>query len=180
MSENLNIVDENGTIIGQASRAKIHKEGLLHREVHVWLFTSDGKILFQHRAKDKDTWPDKLDASVGGHVDLGMDWGDTAVKELEEEAGIEAKPDELTYITQTHTTTFDPATQTTNNALRRIYAFRYDGKLDDLQIEKGKSQGFEAWAISELLRYPKQKDRFIPILFDETYLNIYRKIQELA
>jgi len=62
----LNIVDEEGNIVGEETRENIHKNGLLHREIHVWLYTPNREIIFQHRAKDKDTYPDLLDASVGG------------------------------------------------------------------------------------------------------------------
>ena len=67
----LNIIDENGNITGEETRENIHKQGLLHREIHVWFYTPKGEILFQHRAKDKDTYPDLLDATVGGHVEIG-------------------------------------------------------------------------------------------------------------
>lgn len=69
MNENkqmLEIIDENDNVIGLETREKIHKEGLLHREIHVWFFTPRGEIIFQHRVKDKDIYPDLLDATVGG------------------------------------------------------------------------------------------------------------------
>ena len=86
----LNIIDENGNITGEETRENIHKQGLLHREIHVWFYTPKGEILFQHRAKDKDTYPDLLDATVGGHVEIGADYESAALQELEEETGISA------------------------------------------------------------------------------------------
>jgi isopentenyldiphosphate isomerase len=67
----LNIIDEEGNILGEATRQEIHEKGLLHGEVHVWFYTPDRQLIFQHRAKDKETWPDLLDATVGGHVEIG-------------------------------------------------------------------------------------------------------------
>ena len=89
--EYLEIVNENDEIIGKEIRKKVHQDGLLHREIHIWFITPNREIIFQHRAKDKDTYPDKLDATVGGHVDPGMLYDETAFKECEEETGI--KPD---------------------------------------------------------------------------------------
>lgn len=63
------IVDEQDNIIGEEERSVVHKKGLRHREVHVWLLTEDKKIVFQKRALDKETWPGFLDATAGGHVD---------------------------------------------------------------------------------------------------------------
>ena len=68
-SRKLNIVDENDQIIGEDTRENIHRKGLLHREIHVWFYTPKSEIVFQHRAKNKDTFPDLLDATVGGHVE---------------------------------------------------------------------------------------------------------------
>ena len=38
--ELLDVVDENDNIIGRDKRAVIHSKGLLHREVHVWLYNN--------------------------------------------------------------------------------------------------------------------------------------------
>jgi len=94
----LNIVDEDGKIIGVETRENIHNQGLLHREIHVWFYTPKGEIIFQHREKDKDTYPDLLDATVGGHVEIGFDYENTALQELSEETGIKAEKNNLTFI----------------------------------------------------------------------------------
>ena len=78
----LNIIDEDGKIIGEETRENIHNRGLLHREIHVWFYTAKDEIIFQHREKDKDTYPDLLDATVGGHVEIGSDYENTALQEL--------------------------------------------------------------------------------------------------
>jgi isopentenyl-diphosphate delta-isomerase len=178
--ELLDIVDMSGKIIAQADRNLVHQHGLLHREIHVWLFTPEGSIIFQKRAKDKDTWPDKLDASVGGHVDLGKNYEEAALQELVEETGIQVAANNLLYITQIHTTVSEQATHTTNNALRRIYALRYNGPLADLSVEQGKSQGFQSWSIHDLLHIsPAAATQFIPLLLEDTYLDVYRHIETL-
>lgn len=69
--ELLDVVDEHDRVIGQATRERIHKEGLLHREIHVYFYNSVGDILFQKRGSDVDMNPDVLHSSVGGHVDAG-------------------------------------------------------------------------------------------------------------
>lgn len=88
MAEYLNIVNENDEIIGQETRENIHKQGLLHHEVHVHFITPNKEIIFQHRAKDKDFYPDLLDATVGGHVEIGDTYEKTAIKETREETGL--------------------------------------------------------------------------------------------
>lgn len=177
----LNIVDEAGNIIGVETRGKIHKEGLLHREIHVWIYTPKREIIFQHREKNKDTFPDLLDASVGGHVEIGEEFIDAALKELEEEAGIKASAKELTFIQTTKTKSLDAVTGMINHALRAVYAYRYDGKVENLKVEKGKSQGFESWPFEKLFNATEEeKKRFIPKIFEDEMRGIFRKIEQLA
>jgi len=40
--EKLNIVDESDNIIGEDTRGHIHQKGLLHREIHVWIYNNEG------------------------------------------------------------------------------------------------------------------------------------------
>lgn len=176
----LNIVDETGKIIGVDTRENIHNQGLLHREIHVWFYTPKSEIIFQQREKDKDTYPDLLDATVGGHVEIDSDYENTALQELSEETGIEAEKNNLTFIQMMRSKTFDTATNKTNNVIRAIYAYRYDSKLEDLKIEKGKAIGFESWPIERLFNISDEdKKRFIPSIFEKDNLKIFAKIKEL-
>ncbi|MBI3572833.1 MAG: NUDIX domain-containing protein [Candidatus Kerfeldbacteria bacterium] len=173
----LEIVDEKGHAFRTDTRENIHVQGLLHREVHVWMFTPQGEIVFQHRAKDKDTYPDLLDATVGGHVEIGSDFLDTATKELEEETGIRASNESLLHIVTQKSQSYDEVTKKTNNVIRAVYAYRFDGLLSDLKVEQGKALGFEAWPITKLLNISAEdKLRFIPGVFSPEILSIFRKI----
>ena len=171
----LNIIDEQGNIIGQDSRENIHKNGLLHREIHVWFYTPKGEIIFQHRAKDKDTFPDMLDATVGGHVEIGSDFEDTAIKEMEEETGVVAGKDELKLVKTVRSNHVDHTTGKTNNVIRKVFAYRFVGNADDLRVEDGLSDGFEVWPIEKLERItPKDEKRFIPSFLNKEHLDMYR------
>jgi isopentenyldiphosphate isomerase len=181
MAEMLNIVSETGEIVGTETREKIHHLGLLHREINVWLYTPRGELICQHRALDKDTFPDMLDASCGGHVEIGDDYPSTAVKELNEETGLNVEPEQLHLIEQIHINVYDPATNMRNNALQNVYALRYDGEAKDLRVEPGKAIGFEVWPIEKLLHLTDEETRlFIFPVFGPQYLNILRKIKQLA
>jgi isopentenyldiphosphate isomerase len=166
----LNIVDENGNIIGEETRENIHRQGLLHQEIHVWFYTPEGEIIFQHREKNKDTYPDLLGATVGGHVDIGSDHEPAALQEIEEETGISTTKDNLVFIQMAGDKTFDRATGMTNNFLRAVYAYRYDGKVEDLKVEKGKAIGFEAWPLEKIFNISdNDKKRFIPSIFEKQF-----------
>lgn len=164
MARLLDIVDENDNIIGQQDRGKIHQDGLLHREVHVYFFTPRGELIFQHRAKDKDTFPDLLDATVGGHVEIGHSYEETAVKEAAEETGIKIDPAGLMLVGAIDKyRERDVVTGKTNNAFRAHYAYLYEGEIKDLKIEAGKSLGFEVWTAARLMNANEDElARFIP------------------
>jgi isopentenyldiphosphate isomerase len=91
-SETFEIIDEEGRVIGLASRQACHGNPfLLHRVVHILVVNEEGQILLQKRSPDKDIQPNKWDTSVGGHLQLGEDYDGAAERELREELGIEAR-----------------------------------------------------------------------------------------
>jgi isopentenyldiphosphate isomerase len=179
-NELLDIVDENDVIIGQDTRENIHAEGLLHREIHIWFVTPDGNMIFQHRAKDKDTYPDLLDATVGGHVDLGMTYEDTAVKEMLEETGIKVDTNDLIVLKKIRNHSIDSLTGKINNTFRVQYAYIFKGKMSDLKVEDGKAIGFEEWPIEKVLNMADaDKKRFISMNHSSEFLDMFRQVKTL-
>src|SRR3972149_2629453 len=95
VDELLDIVNDEDIVIGQEMRSTVHQEGLLHRGVHVFLFTRDGKMLVQKRSADRAASPSMLDCSVSEHVKAGESYFDAALRGMKEEMGvdgIEIKP----------------------------------------------------------------------------------------
>jgi isopentenyldiphosphate isomerase len=176
----LDIVDENDSVIGPDTRENVHKKGLLHREIHIWFITPDGDMIFQHRAKDKDTYPDLLDATVGGHVDLGMSYEDTAIKEMKEETGIAATIGDLHLIKKLRTHSIDSVTGKINDVFRVQYGYVYKGNIFDLKIEAGKAVGFVAWPIEKIFSLTEEdKKLFIPLNYSKEFLDLFKDLQKL-
>lgn len=179
-AERLNVVDEAGNIIGEDTRVAIHRLGLLHRETHVWLYTPQGEVIFQLRSDTVDIYPNLLDASVGGHVEIGETFESTAVLEMQEEAGLTITIDMCTFVQMVRTKVSDPVTSTINNVIRAIYAFKYNGSISDLRLEEGKAAGFEAWPLEKLLAISDEdRKRFIPSVFDDSTIVTFKKIKSL-
>jgi 16S rRNA (adenine1518-N6/adenine1519-N6)-dimethyltransferase len=98
--EMFDVVDENDTVTGQATRGDVHARGLLHRAVHVFVFNKRGDLLMQQRSMHKDVHPGVWGSSVSGHLDAGEDYAAAALRELDEEMGIrlDEPPEEIARI----------------------------------------------------------------------------------
>lgn len=172
--ELLEVVDENDVVIGLEDRNKIHEEGLLHREIHIWFFTPEKEIIFQHRAKDKDTYPDLLDATVGGHVEPGDSYEQTAIKESLEETGLELKEEDFIFLKKMNKKVYDNVTNKINNTLRVQYAYLHKGGIEDLQIEEGKAIAFVKIPLDKILNLTEEeKKKSIPSIIEKDFLEMY-------
>lgn len=91
--EELEIVDEEGRVIGRVLRSECHRNpALIHRTAHVLVFNAREALLLQKRSEDKDIQPGKWDTSVGGHLDVGETYEEAARREMAEELGIRDAP----------------------------------------------------------------------------------------
>ena len=86
MDELIDILTPDGKPTGKtALKSEAHKNGWFHATVHIWLFTSDEKILLQKRALTKKVFPGIWDISVAGHIGAGEEIIAGAKREIFEE-----------------------------------------------------------------------------------------------
>lgn len=98
--EFLDIRDKNGNPTGEVKeRSLVHADGDIHGTSHVWIVRKNEKgsydLLLQKRSENKDAFPGCYDISSAGHLPAGQDYLSSALRELEEELGIKAKPEQL-------------------------------------------------------------------------------------
>lgn len=139
LQEMLPVVDEQGNIIGAATRGECHNGSrLLHPVVHLHVFNSQGELYLQKRPAWKDIQPGKWDTAVGGHVDLGESVEEALRREVREELGITAfTPQRLMHYV------FDSARE---RELVFVHKTVYDGDIhpsDELD-------GGRFWSMEEL------------------------------
>ncbi|MDH3689081.1 MAG: NUDIX domain-containing protein [Gammaproteobacteria bacterium] len=86
--EIFDIVDEYDQVIGQLTRAEVHRLRLRHRAIHILVFNRKGKLFLQKRSQLKDCNPGVWCSSVSGHVDSGETYDDCTMREAYEELGL--------------------------------------------------------------------------------------------
>jgi isopentenyldiphosphate isomerase len=100
--EPFDVITADGRPTGRVkTRAEVHRDGDWHRAIHVWVAGVDDRgapfLTFQRRSPQKDTWPARYDATVGGHYRAGETLAET-LREVEEETGIIPDPRELRFL----------------------------------------------------------------------------------
>ena len=101
--ELFDIIDENGVRTGLVKeRGVAHRDGSRHETVHTWILRGNDRsgadILLQKRSSCKDSNPGCYDISSAGHMQAGDVPVPAALRELEEELGIRAEAEDLTFI----------------------------------------------------------------------------------
>jgi isopentenyldiphosphate isomerase len=140
--EIFDVVDEHGIPTGETvAREDAHRHGIRHRTSHVWLirvYNGKAQVLLQKRSPDKDSYPGCYDISSAGHIPAGDDFIESALRELEEELGIKAKPEELIFCGQRQFRFCDTfhGREFRDNQVSNVYLFRCDIEAADFDYQK--------------------------------------------
>lgn len=86
-TELLDVVDAHDAVLHAETRGEVHRQGLMHRSVHVLVFDQNGSLLLQKRSMQKDECGGMWDSSCAGHVESQQTYDETAPRELLEELG---------------------------------------------------------------------------------------------
>ena len=132
--ELIDIYDESNNLTGvRKMKSEAHKEGLWHRNTHIWIYNPKGEILLQLRAKDKDLYPDMWDISAAGHVAAGEDPLTAGVREIEEEIGLNVKKEDLQFFKIRKVMVVYKKIK--NNEFNYIYLLKFDGDAKRLRLQ---------------------------------------------
>lgn len=178
MSEILDVVNDNDEVIGQAERDEVHRIGLVCRLAYVCFYTVNGEVILQKRSDTKKNDAGKLTTTVSGHVESGQSYLEAAVRETSEEAGVEVQAGELVPLGVVRADYVQG--DYLSNAMRGLFAYKFDGSADDLKVEDGDGAGFVQLSIDELERQlDSEPDKFATVLTDKVGRDLVRGIRNL-
>lgn len=138
---------------------RIHQRGLplgegeYHVVVSVWTVNQDGKILITLRSEEKELFPGHWE-NTAGSVMRGETSLDAALRELREETGIEATPEEITCL------------GTVLKIASFVDIFLVRKKMldpDSIQLQKGETTAYRWVSYDELKEMDRQGKLAFPL-----------------
>ena len=175
MDELIDILTPEGKPTGKtALKSEAHKNGWFHATVHVWLFTSDEKILLQKRALTKKVFPGLWDISVAGHVAAGEKILASAKREVFEEIGLKLEDKNLIKIgTRIHQ--IKHKNGIIDNEHHHVFIAELKTSLSALTIQKEEVDAIKLFDLSTL-KNTKNLENILLSRFHDYYCTVYDKI----
>ena len=140
--------DIDGNEIGVKSYDTIHRQGLWHKAVHVWLINEKNEFLVQKRGDKVQTWPGLYENTAGGHIDIGDDSIKSAIKELYEETNIKKDESDFEFVGTIIDQFENKERCVINNEFDDIYIVRVNS---DIEFTKSHSE------VKELVWFPAKE-----------------------
>ena len=134
--EKIDVIDKDGNKTGESiPRDKVHREGLWHKSVHVWIINNEKELLLQKRSPEKDSHPNEWDISTAGHIPSGETPIGTAIREAKEELGIDVKENEFEKLFTLKNQSVQREERFINNELVDVYLVRKNLELNKLELQ---------------------------------------------
>lgn len=149
--EKIDILDETGISAGVIkTKDEVHKLGLWHKAVHVWLVNNRNEILLQLRSSSKLSHPNQWDVSIAGHVSAGEDSLTSAIREATEEVGITLQKADFTFLGTVVQKSVQNNGTYINNEFNDMYLVRKDIEVDQFAFNDGEVQKVEHVSLDKL------------------------------
>ena len=157
--ELFDVCDECGQPTGETvERSIAHRDGIPHRTAHVWIVRKEDQqiqILLQKRHRNKDSFPGMYDTSSAGHIPAGSEPLESAIRELQEELGIEAAPENLHYAGSFHAEYALPFHEQMfrDNEFVSVYVYDRSVGMDDIRIQEDEIEKVDKKLFQEYATY---------------------------
>lgn len=170
--ELIDIVDENGNFTGEVmDKEEAHDKNLLHNEVAVFIINEHKQVLLQKRSANKRFNPNKW-ALCAGHVDTGESLENAALRELNEEVGINISINELKPFAEREFTIRD-----SNSHITYFYYVKSNLNENDFVIQKEELSEVKWFDLDKVIDMIKSKDE--TIVFKEERIHLFEQLKNL-
>lgn len=149
--EKFDILNEFGEFTNKVeSRENVHKEGLWHRAVVLFIINNKNEILLQKRSATKKMWPNLWDITAGGHVLSGEFGYDAIIRETKEELNLDIKVSDLIFIGTTISKNVKG--DIIDNHFNEFYIVKKDIDLNKITLQPEEVSDIKWVSASELIR----------------------------
>ena len=163
--EYLDIRTKDGKITGEVKeRDKVHEDGDIHGTSHVWIARKNKEgqreLLLQKRSADKDAYPGCYDISSAGHLPAGQEYLPSALRELYEELGIEAKEEELIFlgIHEGYCEEVFYGRPFRNHEISHVYLYDQPVDIDKLRLQESEVESVKWMSLEKCFEEMRRKN----------------------
>ena len=150
MDEYLDIWNSEGQPTGHTClKDEAHQNGWFHPTVHLWFYTATPALLLQKRSLTKETFPGFWDVSVAGHVSAGESIIEGALREVEEEIGLNIQEADLTLLDiRKNTNRFDNGI--IDCEFQHVFLVKLEVPVSQLRIQESEVDAVRLFSFEEL------------------------------
>jgi isopentenyl-diphosphate delta-isomerase len=175
MDELIDILTSEGKATGKSAlKSEAHHHGWFHATVHIWLFTTDAKVLLQKRGLNKKVFPGLWDISVAGHIGAGESILTAAKREVFEEIGLQLTDTDFTKIaTRKHQISHKNGI--IDNEFHQVFIAELKIPLTKLALQETEVAAIELFDLT-ILKQTKNLHNVLLPEFHEYYSKVYDAI----
>ena len=165
MSEELiDVLTSDGFPTGiRKTKSEVHRDGDWHRAAHVWIVTPDGRVLLQRRSTRKENYPGQWDVSAAGHLSAGESAVEAAIRETQEEIGLEIQPADLRHVLTTREQAVLNDGRYLDNEIYEVFIVRCAIDLASLRLDPAEVDEVRLMTVAELRSSVSGRDpSFVP------------------
>jgi isopentenyldiphosphate isomerase len=142
LTDQYEVLDEKGHATGNIQDgATVHKQGLWHEVVNVWVVNSKGEILMQLRGPHVELAPNVWDVSIGTHLRVNEDPVSAALRAVQTGLGLITAPGDLKHLFNIQCANPMPD-GSFHKVLGHIFLIERDLDLSELTYDKEKIAKF--------------------------------------
>lgn len=145
---------EDGSMDQLVPRAIVHRDGLLHRSVHIFILNKHAELLVTKRSSSKDICPGDWDLSAAEHQRPGESAFESAFRGLREELNITAVTIRPILAWNRHRMTYEAMGLIDYEETMSFLAY-YDGDIQFADGEVTESQWVPKTELKDFIRFSK-------------------------